>query len=94
VALDPQQLAKNPLRIGLSMEATVDIHERDGPVLATVPRTQPAYSTPVFDADARDADALIGKIVRANVSGATVPTARLAARPQTGIRPASFNAGG
>jgi membrane fusion protein (multidrug efflux system) len=94
VALDPQQLAKNPLRIGLSMEATVDIHDRDGAVLASVPRSQPAYSTPVFDADAREADALIGKIVRANVSGAPVPTARLAARPQTSIRPASFSNGG
>ena len=30
VGLDPEQLARHPLRIGLSMEATVDTHERSG----------------------------------------------------------------
>jgi membrane fusion protein (multidrug efflux system) len=91
VEIDPEQLKKHPLRIGLSMEATVDIHDRDGPVLATAPRTTPAYSTPVFDADARDAEALITKIVRANTSGTPASTARLATRRDSSIQPASYS---
>jgi membrane fusion protein (multidrug efflux system) len=80
VAIDHEQLVKHPLRIGLSMEATVDIHDRDGPVVAAV-RGAPAYSTPVFDTDKRDADALILKIVHANVGGAASASERLASRP-------------
>ena len=91
VAIDPEQLKKHPLRIGLSMEATVDIHDKDGPVLATAPRTTPAYSTPVFDTDARDADNLINKIVRANTNGSASPTAHLATRRDSAIRPTAYS---
>ena len=91
VEIDPEQLKAHPLRIGLSMEATVDIHDRSGPVIATVPRSAPAYSTPVFDADARDAEALIAKIVRANTSGTPASTARLANRRDSAIRPAAYS---
>jgi membrane fusion protein (multidrug efflux system) len=80
VAIDHEQLLKHPLRIGLSMEATVDIHDRNGPVVSAV-RGAPAYSTPVFDTDKRDADALILKIVHANVGGAAPASERLASRP-------------
>jgi membrane fusion protein (multidrug efflux system) len=34
IALDPQELASHPLRVGLSMEVTVDTHDRSGPMLA------------------------------------------------------------
>lgn len=91
VAIDPEQLRRNPLRIGLSMEATVDIHDRSGPVIATAPRTAAAYSTPVFDTDVRDADALITKIVRANTSGTPASTARLAGKPDSGLHPAAYS---
>jgi membrane fusion protein (multidrug efflux system) len=91
VAIDPEQLKQHPLRIGLSMEATVDIHNKDGAVLATSPRTTPAYSTPVFDSDARDAEALITKIVRANTSGTPASTARLATRRDSAIQPAVYS---
>jgi membrane fusion protein (multidrug efflux system) len=30
ISLDPKQLARHPLRIGLSMQAEVDLHERHG----------------------------------------------------------------
>jgi membrane fusion protein (multidrug efflux system) len=80
VAIEREQLLKHPLRIGLSMEATVDIHDRSGPVVSAA-RSSPAYSTPVFDTDKRDADALITKVVQANVGGAAPATERLASRP-------------
>ncbi|HLX22721.1 MAG TPA: HlyD family efflux transporter periplasmic adaptor subunit [Usitatibacter sp.] len=91
VEIDPEQLKQHPLRIGLSMEATVDIHKKDGPVVATAPRSAPAYSTPVYDADVRDADDLISKIVRANTSGTPASTAKLATRRDSAIHPASYS---
>ena len=80
VAIDGEQLHKNPLRIGLSMEATVDISDRSGPVLATAPRQSPAYSTPVFDGDRSNADTMIREIVRTNASGMIPSADHLAAR--------------
>lgn len=41
IALDPQELAKNPLRIGLSMRVSVDMHNTDGSLVATQVRTAP-----------------------------------------------------
>ena len=75
VAIEPEQLKKNPLRIGLSMEATVDIHDRSGPVLATATRQASATATPVFEGDHHDADAVIEKIVRTNGASMGSPAA-------------------
>ena len=94
VAIDPEQLRQHPLRIGLSMEATVDIHDRSGAVLATAPRSAPAYTTPVFDTDQRDARELIDRIVRTNANGAAGSSSRLATvKPATAFRPASYTVG-
>ena len=38
VALDPAQIAANPLRVGLSMDAEVDVTHQDGKTLADAPR--------------------------------------------------------
>ncbi|MDB6062500.1 MAG: efflux pump rane protein [Verrucomicrobiaceae bacterium] len=67
VELDPEQLRKHPLRIGLSMQVSVDTHNRDGAVLASKSRTEPAFSTTVYDAEAHEADALIAKIIADNL---------------------------
>jgi hypothetical protein len=73
------------------MEATVDIRDRSGPVLATAARTAPAYTTPVFDTDQHDADQLIDRIVRTNTTGAPISTQHLAGRkPAAGFQPTSF----
>jgi membrane fusion protein (multidrug efflux system) len=91
VAIDAGQMRQHPLRIGLSMEATVDIRDRSGPVLATAARTAPAYTTPVFDTDQHDADQLIDRIVRTNTTGAPISTQHLAGRkPAAGFQPTSF----
>ena len=57
IALDPKELAEHPLRIGLSMTAKVDTHDRGGAVLATdavadVRETTAAYATHLADANA------------------------------------------
>ena len=38
IALDPEQLKANPLRVGLSMDAEVDVSNKDGKTLADAPR--------------------------------------------------------
>lgn len=41
VALDSQELRSHPLRVGLSMTVTVDIHDVSGPLIAEKVRSQP-----------------------------------------------------
>jgi membrane fusion protein, multidrug efflux system len=41
IALDPQELKKHPLRIGLSMTVKVDIRDTSGPLVASEVRTLP-----------------------------------------------------
>ncbi|MFS2140547.1 efflux RND transporter periplasmic adaptor subunit [Duganella sp. Dugasp56] len=45
IALDPQELAAHPLRIGLSTTVTVDISKTDGPVLGAPMPQAPVYTT-------------------------------------------------
>ena len=83
IAIDPEQLQKNPLRVGLSMMVIVDTHNRDGAVLAQSSRTQPAFTTPVFDRELHEADALIESIVHKNLvaeAGQSAPAAAAAAK--------------
>jgi membrane fusion protein (multidrug efflux system) len=63
IALDPAELAAHPLRIGLSMEVTVDTADTAGRALADAPRTQPVAATTVFDALDRAADAEVTRII-------------------------------
>src|SRR5690606_27640328 len=70
VALDPEPLRAHPLRIGLSVIAEVDIHDDSGAQLSSQPRAQPALHTAVYDNTARDADALVQRIITANAGDA------------------------
>ena len=77
IALDREQLARHPLRIGLSMDVTVQLDREEGPTVATAPRAVPAYVTTVFDENREKADAEVAKIIRANLGGAgTMPENR------------------
>ncbi len=66
IALDPQQLARHPLRVGLSTEVTVDITDHAGPLLIDLPPTKPAAQTAVYAAKWDKADALVARIIAAN----------------------------
>jgi membrane fusion protein (multidrug efflux system) len=41
IALDPKELVDHPLRIGLSMKATIDLHDTSGPLVAKQVRDTP-----------------------------------------------------
>ncbi|MCR6701804.1 MAG: efflux RND transporter periplasmic adaptor subunit [Dokdonella sp.] len=70
IALDPAQVKAHPLRIGLSMQAEVNLHDRSGPVLAEQPPAQAPFATDVYAGQLGEADALIARIVHANSAGA------------------------
>src|SRR5262249_39280459 len=57
IALDPNELRAHPLRIGLSTNAKVDIHDRSGAVLASEPRKTPLASTSVYSDELAHASA-------------------------------------
>ena len=75
VALDPKEVAANPLRIGLSMEATVDVTQQDGKALADAPRTATGVQTDVYAMLDEKATAEIKRIIAANAGTGRTGTA-------------------
>lgn len=66
VALDLQQLQSHPLRIGLSMEATVDLSDEDGLMVPTS-IVGPIYTTSIFDDELQGVEGLVQGIIEANM---------------------------
>jgi len=68
IELDPEELKAHPLRVGLSMEVEVDVGQKDGESAAQpTPRQEPAWSTHAFADTQAGAEALIDKIIKANL---------------------------
>ncbi|MBV9876186.1 MAG: HlyD family efflux transporter periplasmic adaptor subunit [Verrucomicrobia bacterium] len=74
IALDQEQMRRHPLRLGLSVEASVDIHHVDGPALAETSSQKPLYQTDVYADQGGKVDALIDETIREN-GGDQSPTA-------------------
>jgi membrane fusion protein (multidrug efflux system) len=71
IALKPDELAKHPLRIGLSADVTVDTHDRSGKVLAQQRTTvRPVAQTAVYVNDFARAEREADAIIRANLGTA------------------------
>jgi membrane fusion protein, multidrug efflux system len=68
IGLDPQELEKHPLRIGLSMTVDVTIKNDQGGQLGAAPNT--VYQTDVFARYGNQADAEIARIIQENEGGA------------------------
>ena len=66
IQIDDADLAKSPLRVGLSTTVTVDTTSRDGPVLA-VEAEQPVGDTQVYTRDLEKANAEADAVVRRNL---------------------------
>ena len=67
VTLDAAQVSKNPLRVGLSMQVTVDVSKQDGKMLADAPRTAPLVETTVYGSLDSGAAEEVRGIVAANM---------------------------
>ena len=66
IALDPRELAEHPLQIGLSMQADVDTHQRDGNRLPQLVQATPSYTTDVYDSVAAATAERVSGIIAAN----------------------------
>jgi membrane fusion protein (multidrug efflux system) len=74
IALDPAELRQHPLQIGLSMEVTVDTHDRAGERLPKIAHSSAAYETSAFASMDDLADRRVAAIIAAN-SGEPHPMA-------------------
>jgi membrane fusion protein (multidrug efflux system) len=86
IALDPEQIAANPLRVGLSMDVEVDVRKQDGKTLADAPRATPVAQATGDSADDHRADDVVRRVIAANggmPGKAASPPARLGAAPAT-----------
>ncbi|KOR20379.1 MULTISPECIES: HlyD family secretion protein [Burkholderia cepacia complex] len=82
IELDPKDLDKHPLRIGLSMQVDVDIKDERGDQLVNAPNT--VYETNVFAKYGDEADAEIARIIAENAGGNT--SAPVAAKQNTAAK--------
>ncbi|RUL63418.1 HlyD family efflux transporter periplasmic adaptor subunit [Dyella dinghuensis] len=69
VFTDPSQLDKNPLRIGMSLDTDVNLHDQSGQTLSQQARTEPRFTTDVFQQEMADANAQIDRIIHDNMAG-------------------------
>ncbi|WP_419481287.1 HlyD family efflux transporter periplasmic adaptor subunit [Dokdonella sp.] len=74
IRLDPKELAAHPLRIGLSMDVSVDLHQQSGPMLASTATAQPVFTTDVYAHDPAAANTLIAGIIAANSGSDSAPS--------------------
>lgn len=75
IRLDAKELAEHPLRVGLSMDAKVDISNTDGRMLADGSRASVINQTKVFDEINSAADGDVRRIIAANGGPALARTA-------------------
>jgi membrane fusion protein (multidrug efflux system) len=71
IALDPEQLKANPLRVGLSMDAEIDVSQKGGKMLADAPRDSALVQTQVYSKLDHGADAEVERIIAANLGHET-----------------------
>jgi len=69
IALDPAQVSAHPLRIGLSMEVTVDVKSQDGKSLAEGGQAASAVQTEVYELLDGQATAEIQRVIGNNMGG-------------------------
>ncbi|WP_242207609.1 MULTISPECIES: HlyD family efflux transporter periplasmic adaptor subunit [unclassified Pseudomonas] len=75
IHINAEELAKHPLRVGLSTNVEVNLHDQSGPVLAQQPPQNASFSTNVYDRQLAEADAMIAQLIHDN-SAAVSKTAQ------------------
>ncbi|KTD03464.1 efflux RND transporter periplasmic adaptor subunit [Fluoribacter gormanii] len=67
VALEPDELKKHPLRIGLSLEVTTDLSDQSGPLVPTSNTGSPHYVTDIYQKEEKGDEQLIADIINNNL---------------------------
>jgi len=68
IEIDPRDLAKYPLRVGLSTTVKVDTHDRSGSVLPATVSSRPIADTDVYTRDREQATAAADAIIARNLN--------------------------
>ncbi|AHF66690.1 MULTISPECIES: HlyD family secretion protein [Pseudomonas] len=76
IHINPDELANNPLRIGLSTTVDVNLHDQSGPVLAQQPPKKASFSTNIYAEQLADADAMIARLIHDNSAANSKATAQ------------------
>lgn len=66
IHVNAEELAKHPLRVGLSTLVNVNLRDQSGPVLAQQPPQKASFSTNVYDRQLGEADTLIARLIHDN----------------------------
>lgn len=68
VSLNPDQLRKNPLRLGLSMNVSIDVHDIDGSRVPDMSTDKSIYHTDIFHSQIEGSEKIIQEIINQNES--------------------------
>ncbi len=71
IHINAEELARHPLRVGLSTQVDVNLHDQSGPVLAQQPPQKASFSTNVYDLQLAEADAMIAQLIHDNSAAAS-----------------------
>ena len=72
IALDPKEIEANPLRVGLSMDAEVDVRNKDGKMLADAPRPAAQAEVHAYGVPGDAADQDVKRVIAANMGKSNV----------------------
>ncbi|KAF1067465.1 MAG: Multidrug export protein EmrA [Pseudomonas citronellolis] len=75
IRVDAAQLDKHPLRIGLSMDVKVNLHDQSGPALSQQPPSKPLFETDVYQQQLASADQRIEQLIHDNLASTDHRTA-------------------
>jgi membrane fusion protein (multidrug efflux system) len=73
VQINPDELKKNPLQLGLSMRITVNTHDRQGSRMRGINEPPFKLSTQAFGKQLAEVEPLINEILKANAPDMTLP---------------------
>jgi membrane fusion protein (multidrug efflux system) len=76
IALDPQELAAHPLRVGLSMDVMVDTSDQSGKILSDVIHEGNVAATGIYESQQVAADAEVARIIAAHLGSSVTPAAK------------------
>ena len=71
IHINAEELARHPLRVGLSTQVDVNLHDQSGPVLAQQPPQKASFSTNVYERQLAEADAMIAQLIHDNSAAAS-----------------------
>ncbi|MGX0891341.1 membrane fusion protein (multidrug efflux system) [Pseudomonas sp. ADAK2 TE3594] len=66
IHINAEELAKHPLRVGLSTQVDVNLRDQSGPVLAQQSPQKASFSTGIYDRQLAEADAMITQLIHDN----------------------------